>query len=137
MNNEQYTTMTEQELKAIEARMKRADKENSDLRQGHHKWTMSIPVQDDDSDMIFAATTADVRSLLAELRFMRNSHKRLWARAATAEGSAALFKQLLEEARQFILEYVPSPLLHTFNVKHFLQRSDEALHAPSVEEKQD
>jgi len=134
MTNEQYTTMTEEELKAIEARMKRADKENSDLCQGHHKWTMCTPVHDDDSDMIFAATTADVRSLLAELRYMRNSHKTLWARAATAEGEAAFFRKLLEEAKEIVLNHVHGALPTHHSIPYWLQQVKAALSNPSTEE---
>lgn len=75
----------------------------------------------------------DIRALLVELK---ETHTRLWKRAATAEGNAALFRQLLDEAVKIITAHVPGALLHIATIKYFLQRSKEALQVPSVGESQ-
>lgn len=62
--------MTNEELKQIEKRAKRAQKTIGDLCLGEIQWIMSVPVSRQDPDIILAESIADLYQLI---EFIRNS----------------------------------------------------------------
>lgn len=69
-------------LEQIAQRVKAAHREICDLASGKRRWTMCVPVQQDDSDMILQAPLDDlsyllklVASLESEVEFLREAAK--------------------------------------------------------------
>lgn len=59
------------DLKAIEARCEIARAEVNRLRQGRTSWMMSVPVRDDDTDIILTDSFRDIPVLLTEVERLR------------------------------------------------------------------
>jgi len=58
-------------LDAIVARRERAMQELGDICAGRRRWTMCVPVQPDDSDILLAASLRDVLTLVAHIKELR------------------------------------------------------------------
>lgn len=59
------------DLEAIEARCEAARLEVYRLCQGATTWTMSIPVREDDTDIVLTNSLRDIPMLLAEVERLR------------------------------------------------------------------
>ena len=59
------------DLEAIEARCEVARRELNRLCLSQKKWTMSIPVREDDSDITLANSLRDIPALVAEVKRLR------------------------------------------------------------------
>ena len=67
------------DLEAIEARCEAARRELNRLCLSQKKWTMSIPVREDDSDITLANSLRDVPALIAEIEQLLNVIEQLRA----------------------------------------------------------
>jgi len=63
--------MTQLDLEAIEARCEAARREVNRLCQGETSWTMSIPVREDDTDIVLTNSFRDIPALVIEVEQLR------------------------------------------------------------------
>jgi hypothetical protein len=65
--------MTPDEIKAIKQRQIAAMHESGALTGGQRKWTLSIPVQETDSDLVIGNALNDIVRLTTEVESQRNT----------------------------------------------------------------
>jgi len=80
------------DIEAIRKRLQNATGELDALCAGKHRWTMTVPTRDDDSDIVIDAALADIPALLAEV-------ERLRVDLAETERGRVLWREKAEAAR--------------------------------------
>lgn len=110
--NDPLTRPTEAELAAMDARNKRARVEVYDLAAGRRKWTMCIPIHDDDTDRVLCAALNDQMRLLALVRELQEENDSLrrvgeqwhreikWHTQEVEKARAAAFREAAQWLRE-------------------------------------
>ena len=94
------------DLEAIKARCEAARMEVNRLCQrGQGSWTMSIPVREDDSDIVLTASFRDIPALVAEVERLQSEIKERERHVSDAESSAHFHRQLYAELKGFTDEW--------------------------------
>jgi hypothetical protein len=77
MTDPRPQTINQQELELMAQRRAKAVTEMQRICSGDRRWTMCIPVQEDDSDMVIGASLDDLERLIGEVYRLRGVLKKL------------------------------------------------------------
>lgn len=78
MNEQHPRILDDATLTAIGQRRALAHREISRICSGERRWTMTVPVQEDDSDMLFSDVLTDNDTLVKEVYRLRGALKRVY-----------------------------------------------------------
>lgn len=84
--------LSEGELAGIPAKVEAAWAILSELCKGTHRWTMCVPVQQTDSDIVLSEPLRDVPRLLSTIRHLQGENERLRGQVEELEGLVHEYK---------------------------------------------